>query len=269
MGKVLIVGFGPGSHEHITSEARAAIGKADVIVGYRTYVELVKDLVIGKRIISTGMTEEISRAKRAIEIAREGKTVAVISSGDAGVYGMAGLIYDVLREEGWKPGDGLEVHVIPGVSALNSVAALLGAPLMHDFAAISLSDLMTPWEVIRKRLDCAAQADFVIVLYNPKSGRRTHQIAEAQEIFLKHRKPETPVGIVKSAFRDMQHKALTTLSDMLNHEIGMLTTIIIGNSQTYIYEGLMITPRGYQNKYDLAAKDRVVRAGQTPGVSLR
>ncbi|NRD79179.1 precorrin-3B C(17)-methyltransferase [Bacillus sp. BRMEA1] len=251
LGKLLVIGFGPGDEKHITERAREAIQESDMIIGYKTYVDLIKDLITGKQIISTGMTEEVTRAQEAVKQAEQGKKVAVISSGDAGVYGMAGLVYEVLIEKGWKKDAGVEVEVIPGISAINSCAALLGAPIMHDACTISLSDHLTPWELIEKRIEAAAQADFVIAFYNPKSGRRTRQIMEAQKILLKHRSPDTPVGLVKSAYRDSQHVVLTNLKEMLDHEIGMLTTVIIGNSSTFFYDNLMITPRGYQRKYTL------------------
>lgn len=195
-GKLLVIGFGPGDEKHITERAKEAIQESDIIIGYKTYIELIKGLITGKQIISTGMTEEVSRAQEAVKQAELGKKVAVISSGDAGVYGMAGLVYEVLIEKGWKRDTGVEVEVIPGISAINSCAALLGAPIMHDACTISLSDHLTPWTLIEKRIEAAAQADFVIALYNPKSGRRTKQIMEAQRILLKYRSPETPVGLV-------------------------------------------------------------------------
>lgn len=250
-GKLLVIGFGPGSHAHITERAREAIEESQVVIGYSTYVDLIQSLITDKAIIQTGMTEEVSRAQEAVRQAEAGKVVAVISSGDAGVYGMAGLVYEVLLEKGWNPKTGVEVEVIPGISAIQSVASLLGAPVMHDACTISLSDHLTPWELIVKRVEAAAQADFVIALYNPRSGRRTRQIVETQRILLQHRSPDTPVGIVKSAYRDRQHVVVTTLAEMLEHDIGMLTTVIIGNSSTIVYEGLMITPRGYQRKYTL------------------
>lgn len=252
-GKLLIIGFGPGSFEHITKRAREAIEESEVIIGYNTYVDLIRGLLTDQEIVRTGMTEEVSRAQEAVRQAESGKKVAVISSGDAGVYGMAGLVYEVLMEKGWRRDGGVEVEIIPGISAINSSASLLGAPVMHDACTISLSDHLTPWELIAKRVEAAAQADFVIALYNPRSGRRTRQIVETQRILLKYRSPETPVGIVKSAYRDRQHVVLTNLRDMLDHDIGMLTTVIIGNASTTVYDGLMITPRGYQRKYTLGA----------------
>jgi precorrin-3B C17-methyltransferase len=250
-GKLLVIGFGPGDEKHITERAKEAIQESDIIIGYKTYVDLIKGFITGKQIISTGMTEEVSRAQEAVKQAEQGKKVAVISSGDAGVYGMAGLVYEVLIEKGWKKDSGVEIEVIPGISAINSCAALLGAPIMHDACTISLSDHLTPWNLIEKRIEAAAQADFVIALYNPKSGRRTRQIMEAQKILLKYRSPDTPVGLVKSAYRESQNVVLTNLQEMLEHEIGMLTTVIIGNSSTFFYDGLIITPRGYQRKYTL------------------
>lgn len=261
-GKLLIVGFGPGSFEHITKRAREALQESDVIIGYNTYVDLISGLLSDQQIVRTGMTEEVSRAQEAVRQAEAGKKVAVISSGDAGVYGMAGLVYEVLMEKGWHPDGGVEVEIIPGISAINSSASLLGAPIMHDSCTISLSDHLTPWELIERRVEAAGQADFVIALYNPRSGRRTRQIVETQRILLKYRSPETPVGIVKSAYRDRQHIVLTNLRDMLDHDIGMLTTVIIGNSSTMVYDGLMITPRGYQRKYTLGADVQPLRPHQ-------
>ncbi|SDM51204.1 cobalt-precorrin 3 C17-methyltransferase [Fictibacillus solisalsi] len=259
-GKLLIIGFGPGSYDHITERAKQAIGESDCIVGYKTYVELISGLITDQKIISTGMSEEVSRAQAAVKMAEEGQKVAVISSGDAGVYGMSGLVYEVLVEKGWKEATGVEVEVIPGISAINSCASLLGAPVMHDACTISLSDHLTPWKLIEKRIEAAAQADFVIAFYNPKSGRRTRQIVEAQKILLRHRSPETPVGLVKSAYRDRESVVITNLQDMLNHDIGMLTTVIVGNTQTFLYdENKLITPRGYQRKYTLNTEKQRLR----------
>lgn len=264
-GKLFLVGFGPGSHDHLTFRAKAAIDEAEIVIGYRTYIQLIKELLHGKKVIYTGMTEELSRARRAIEFAFEGHKVALISSGDVGIYGMAGPVFELLRERNWKPEE-LEVEVIPGVTAISSCASILGAPLVHDFCAISLSDLMTPWDVIVKRIKAAAESDFVIGLYNPKSGRRTRQIVEAQRIISQYRTPQTPVGIIKSCKRELENVVVTTLADMLNHEIGMLTTIIIGNSNSFRFHDYIITPRGYTNKYNLATSE--VRPGQRPAHSL-
>jgi precorrin-3B C17-methyltransferase len=194
------------------------------------------------------MTQEVERAARAIELARQGRTIAVVSGGDPGIYAMAGLVLDLLRKgaRGRRPGPVIEV--IPGVSALNACAARLGAPLMHDFAAVSLSDRLTPWETIEGRLNAAAVADFVIALYNPKSrGRPTH-IRKARQIIMRHRAPETPVGIVRGAMRADEVVILTDLAHMPFDEIDMQTTVIVGNSKTFVWEHLMITPRGYEGK---------------------
>ncbi|MDX8367327.1 precorrin-3B C(17)-methyltransferase [Cytobacillus sp. IB215665] len=258
-GKLLIVGFGPGSEKHITNRAKEAIAESDCVIGYKTYVDLILDLITDQEIVSTGMSEEVSRAQAAVKLAEEGKYVAVISSGDAGVYGMAGLVYEVLIEKGWSELEGVEVEVVPGISAINSCASLLGAPVMHDACTISLSDHLTPWELIERRIEAAGQADFVIALYNPKSGKRTRQIVVAQQILLKYRSPDTPVGLVKSAYRDRQHVVMTTLQDMLDHDIGMLTTVIIGNSTTFMYDNKMITPRGYQRKYTLQTQEQKLK----------
>ncbi|MFC4103026.1 precorrin-3B C(17)-methyltransferase [Paenibacillus xanthanilyticus] len=258
-GKLLIVGFGPGSFEHITKRAKEAIQESDIVIGYNTYVDLIRGLLSEQQVVRTGMTEEVSRAQEAVRQAEAGRVVAVISSGDAGVYGMAGLVYEVLMERGWRRETGVAVEIIPGISAINSTASLLGAPVMHDACTISLSDHLTPWRVIERRVEAAASADFVIALYNPRSGRRTRQIVETQRIVLKYRSAQTPVGIVKSAYRDRQDVVITTLGEMLEHDIGMLTTVIIGNSATSVYEGLMITPRGYQRKYTLGADVQPLR----------
>ena len=267
-GKIMLVGLGPGSQEHLTARARAAIAEADTIIGYVTYIRLVADLLEGKEVIKKSMTEELDRAIEALERAKQGKRVALISSGDAGVYGMAGPTFEVLFQAGWTPDSPIGVEIIPGASALNTCAALVGAPLTHDFCAISLSDLLTPWPTIARRLEAAAYADFVVALYNPKSGRRAQQIVEARQIFLRHRDPQTPVAIVKSGFRPKQRIELTTLDKMAEAEIGMLTTVLIGNSNTFIRHGLMVTPRGYANKYAVADGERNTHQGEQAGRSL-
>lgn len=271
-GKIMLVGLGPGSHEHLTARARAAIAEADIVIGYVTYIRLVADLVEGKEVIKKSMTEEVDRAIEALERARQGKKVALISSGDAGVYGMAGPTFEVLFQAGWTPPSGqpgdIEVEIVPGASALNTCAALVGAPLTHDFCAISLSDLLTPWPVIARRLDATAASDFVVALYNPKSGRRTRHIVEAQRLFLRHRRPDTPVAIVKSAYRRKQHIEFTTLENMAERDIGMLTTVLIGNSNTFVRHGLMVTPRGYDNKYQVGGGSASIKAGEQAGRSL-
>lgn len=265
-GKILLVGFGPGAEEHMTLRARAAIEESDVVIGYSTYIKLVKNLLDGKEVIRKGMTEEIDRCIEAWEQAKLGKTVALVSSGDIGVYGMAGPIYEILLQHGWTPDSDIKVEVVPGTTALNACASLVGAPLTHDFCSISLSDLLTPWPTIRKRIDAVSAADFVIALYNPKSGQRTQQIVEAQRILLQHRDAKTPVAIVNSAYRKRQNIQMTTLDEMADCEIGMLTTVIIGNASSYVKEGLLITPRGYANKYDALTGD--TKDGEKSGRSL-
>ena len=267
-GKIMLIGLGPGSHDYLTARARAAIAEADTVIGYATYIRLVADLLEGKEVIKKAMTEELDRAIEAYDRARQGKKVALVSSGDAGVYGMAGPTFEVLFQAGWTPDSGIEVEIVPGASALNTCAALVGAPLTHDFCAISLSDLLTPWPTIARRLNAVAYSDFVVALYNPKSGRRTRQIEEAQRIFLEYRDPQTPVAVVKSAFRPKQRIEFTTLEKLTEADIGMLTTVLIGNSNTFIKHGLMITPRGYANKYDVEIGNSAAREGEKAGVSL-
>jgi precorrin-3B C17-methyltransferase len=265
-GKIYLVGFGPGSEEHMSYKAKSAIAESDVVIGYTTYIKLVKDLLDGKEIIKKGMTEEIDRCIEAYEQAKLGKVVSLISSGDIGVYGMAGPTYEVLLQAGWTPNDEIQVEIVPGSTALSACASLVGAPLTHDFCSISLSDLLTPWPVIARRIEAAGNADFVLALYNPKSGRRTQQIVQAQEILLRYRKPDTPVAIVKSAYRRRQSVQLVRLDEMAECDIGMLTTVLIGNSSTFIKAGLMITPRGYANKYN--SLTGATKEGEQAGVSL-
>ena len=267
-GKILLVSLGPGAAEHMSLRARQAITEAEVVIGYSTYIKLLQGqgLLEGKESIRSPMTEEIGRCVQACELARSGKVVALVSSGDIGVYGMAGPTYEVLLQSGWMPGEGIAVEIVPGSTALSTCASLVGAPLTHDFCSISLSDLLTPWPVIAKRIEAAARADFVIALYNPKSGRRTGQIAEAQRILLNHRRPDTPVAIVKSAYREAQHIQRLRLDELLDGEIGMLSTVLIGNSSSYYQAGLMITPRGYANKYADLTGD--AKAGEKAGRSL-
>ncbi len=265
-GKILLVGFGPGAEEHMTGRAKSAIAQSDVVIGYKTYIRLIEDLLDGKEVLGKGMTEEIERCREAYNRAMEGKTVALVSSGDIGVYGMAGPFFELLRELGWKKESGIEVEVIPGCTALNSCASLVGAPLTHDFCSVSLSDLLTPWPVIARRLESAGKGDFVVGLYNPKSGKRSRHIVEAQKILLKHRSPKTPVALVSSAYRNRQSIKMTTLEKMDECDIGMLTTVLIGNSSTYCWEGMMITPRGYTRKYNAQTGD--VKDGESAGHSL-
>lgn len=252
-GRLYIVGVGPGHHDHMTFRARQAISESDTIVGYETYVNLVGDLIGGKDVYRYAMTQEVERAHQCIDLAVSGRTVSLVSSGDPGIYGMAGLIYETLAERGWEPRTGLQVETIPGVSALNSCASIVGSPLMTDFAVVSMSDLLVPWEVIVKRVEAAARGDFVIVIYNPSSKKRIHQLQDTRKILLEHRSPSTPVSIIKGAYRDSQSVVLTDLEHMEDHadRLGMISTVIIGNSSTYSYKDLMINPRGYKSKYNL------------------
>ena len=245
-GRLDVVGTGPGGLEYITPNAIKAIRESDVVVGFKSYLDLIKPLLPGKEVVSSAMTQEVKRVRRAVELATDGRKVALVSGGDPGVYAMAGLAYEVAL----AMGDQVDVVIVPGISALNACAARLGAPLMHDFSAISLSDRLTPWDVIASRLEAAASADFVIVLYNPKSKGRKTQIERAREIILKHRAAETPVGIVTSAMREDELVAITDLGHMLEHEIGMRSTVIIGNSKSFRRRDSIITPRGYGEKYE-------------------
>ncbi|MDA0866509.1 MAG: precorrin-3B C(17)-methyltransferase, partial [Cyanobacteria bacterium] len=245
-GHLWLVGTGPGNLDQMTPAAKAAITGADAVVGYRLYMDLIRPLLRPGQIIEAmPITQEQQRAERAIELARWGLSVAVISSGDCGIYAMAGLVLETLQAQGWE-GHSPTVEGVPGISALQSAAARVGAPLMHDFCAISLSDLLTPWAVIEQRLRAAAEADFVVALYNPKSQQRTEQIAIAQGIFAQHRPANTPVALVRAAYRPDERIIVTTVQAMLDHPIDMLTTVLIGNRSTQLYAGKVITPRGYR-----------------------
>lgn len=252
-GKLYVVGIGPGHHDHMTYRAKQVIEESQVIIGYDTYVSLVEDLISGKEVYRYPMTQEVDRANQAIQFAENGRIVSLVSSGDPGIYGMIGLIYEILADKKWNRGAGIYVECVPGVSSLNSCSALVGSPLMTDFAVVSMSDLLVPWEMIVKRVEAAALGDYVTVIYNPASKKRVHQLQDTRDIFLKYRNPETPVAIVKGAYRESQAVVLTTLRDILNHSdmLGMITTVIVGNSSTYNYEGMMINPRGYRSKYEL------------------
>ncbi len=228
----------------MTPAARAAIEQADCVAGYKTYLELIPELIAGKEQLQSGMRQEVERCRLALERAEAGAKVALVCSGDAGVYGMAGLVLELLGDRE------IAIEMVPGVSAVQAAAARLGAPLMHDFAVISLSDLLTPWPLIRQRLDAAGRADFVVALYNPKSRGRTTQIGAAQQILLRHRGPQTPVGIVRNACREGEEITVTTLEEMLQYEIDMFSLVIIGNSSSYVdAAGRLVTPRGYAGKY--------------------
>jgi precorrin-3B C17-methyltransferase len=250
------VSLGPGFVDYLIPRAKAALAEAQVVVGYQTYMDLVRPWLTTQEVVATGMKAEVKRCQLALDRARAGQKVALVSSGDAGIYGMAGLVLEMCAAQGFKVGPpdaagdvDLHLEIIPGIPALAAGAALLGAPLMHDFVAISLSDLLTPWETIINRLELAAQGDFVIVLYNPKSKKRDWQLGAVRDLLLRHKDPGTPVGIVSRAMRPGQETTVTTLQNLLTHPVDMQTIVIVGNSQTYTYGDYLITPRGYLNKY--------------------
>jgi len=242
-----VVGIGPGSLEYLTPAARQALLDADVIIGYRTYLALVEPLITGKEVVSSSMMQEVDRVKQAFELAGQGKRVALVSGGDPGIYAMAGLVYEIAGEIDST----VDIRVIAGIAALNACAERVGAPLMHDFATISLSDLLTPWPLIEKRVEAAAAADFVLVIYNPKSKKRPWQLARTCEIVSGYRDGGTPIGLIKAATRENEETLVTTLAEFDPDMVDMQTTVIIGNSSTYIWQGKMVTPRGYRNKYKL------------------
>ena len=240
MSKLYVVGIGPGSYENMTVRAQEALRNSDILIGYTVYIDLVKEHFPDKEMLTTGMRKEVERCELALEKAAEGKDVAMICSGDAGVYGMSGLIEELALKY-----EGVEVETIPGVSAVLSGAAILGAPLMHDFAVISLSDLMTPWEKIEKRLRAASAADFVICLYNPSSHKRHDYLQKACDLVLENQSPETVCGIAKNIGREGESTEVLTLRELRDTEVDMFSTVFIGNSQTRNINGKMVTPRGY------------------------
>ncbi|OGR25185.1 MAG: precorrin-3B C(17)-methyltransferase [Desulfobacterales bacterium RIFOXYA12_FULL_46_15] len=258
-----IVGTGPGDIAHISGRAIEVIRNADCIAGYTTYLDMIADIIKDKEIVSTGMMKEVERVEKAIEKALSGKSCALVSGGDPGIYAMAGLAFEICRNKGIKlarqgdktdptdKGHFLYIETIPGIPALAAGAALAGAPLTHDFAAVSLSDLLTSWETIEKRLTCAAMADFVIVLYNPKSKKRDWQLRRAQELILAHRDGATPVAVVTGAMRVNQRISFTTLSQLESEDVTMQTVIFIGSSTSVQYLDFLFTPRGYSEKYDI------------------
>jgi precorrin-4 C11-methyltransferase len=246
-GKLFVTGIGPGGKDCITPAALDAIRASDVVVGYNTYIELIRNLLNGKEIITTGMTKEIQRCSEAISRASEGHRVSLVCSGDPGIYAMAGLVLEIVSSKEEPPG--FDIEIIPGIPALSACASRLGAPLMHDFVSISLSDRLTPWDLIERRLHSAGEGDFVTVIYNPRSrGRRDH-LKRAVEIILEYRSLQTPVGIVRSATRYGESVVVTTLEDLPHDEVDMQSTVIIGNSQTFVWKGFIVTPRGYGMKY--------------------
>lgn len=262
-GKLSIVSLGPGFRSFMAHEALDALRSAEIVLGYKTYLELIPDLLEGKTVVSSGMRKELERCQAAIEHALFGRRVALVSSGDAGIYGMAGLVLDICKEKGLavseegsgEPAD-FFLRVIPGIPAFNAAASLAGAPLMHDFAAVSLSDHLTPWEVIEKRLFASADADFVLAIYNPRSKSRPDLLERARQILLRIRPSETPVAIVRRAMREGQWKCITTLGSLPVDQVDMQSVIIVGNSRTYVWKGWMVTPRGYLEKYTVDGKSR-------------
>ncbi len=264
-GKIYIIGIGPGGREHITPAALRAVEESDVIVGYTLYLDLIRDLINNKEVLSTGMTKELERCGMLMDFAVKGKTASMICSGDPGIYAMAGPVLEVLKGNsveyifsgdsgaGALKGSAIEVEIIPGVPALAACASRIGAPLMHDFASISLSDRLTPMSVIEKRLHAAAGADFVIVIYNPRSRGRAEHLKKAVNIILEYRPGKTPVGIVKGATRPDEKVLITSLGDVPFTLVDMQSTVIVGNSNTFTWGNTIITPRGYERKYDFTS----------------
>ena len=239
MGKLYVIGIGPGGLDEMTLRAVKAIEESDIIVGYTKYIEMVKDLIKDKEIFKTGMRGEEERCREALELSKD-KKVALISTGDSGIYGMAGLILEMRKDE--------NVEIIPGITASSAAGSVLGAPLMHDNCNISLSDLMTPYEDIKKRVSLAAEGDFVISLYNPKSKGRPHYLRECVDIIKEFRGEETPIAVVRNALREGESKEIFTLKDFNDEVVDMFSIVIIGNSKSYIKDGYFVTPRGYKIK---------------------
>lgn len=242
MKRIDVVGFGPGDYEYMTMEAIHAIEAADLVVGYTTYVDLLKAIFPEKAYLATPMMGEVKRCQMALDEARKGKRIALVSSGDAGIYGMAGIMLEIAG----KCEEKIDVHVVAGVTAASAGAALIGAPLMNDFAVVSMSDLMVPFEQIMKRVEAAAAGDFVICIYNPKSKKRVDHLAKAAEIIMRYRSEETPVGLVRHIGRKDKNYEIVTLGTLAESDVDMFTTVIVGNSMTQLVDGKMITARGYQ-----------------------
>lgn len=240
--KVYVVGIGPGDFEQMTVKAARVLKESDVIIGYTVYIDLVREHLPGKEFLSTPMTKEADRCHMAFSEAQKGRTVSMICSGDAGVYGMAGLMYEI----GVKHPD-IELEIVPGVTAATAGAALLGAPLTHDFCVISLSDLLTPWALIEERLLAASKADFAVCLYNPSSKKRQDYLKKACDLMLRYKSPDTVCGIGKMIGRQGQEKELMTLKRLRDTSVDMFTTVFVGNSQTKVVSGAMVTPRGYKD----------------------
>lgn len=261
--RLYIVGIGPGHPEHLSERARDILEQVDTVAGYTTYIDLIQPLIKDKHIISTPMMKEVERVQAAIDTVRSDRSCALVSSGDPGIYAMAGLVFELCQQQGirlCRPYESLSaenkasavaIEIVPGIPALAAGAALLGAPLTHDFAVISLSDLLTSWKLIEKRLTAAAKADFVIVLYNPKSRRRSDQLAKACQIILAHRPAKTPAGVVTGAMRENQKIDIMTLADLPKAAVGMQTIVFIGSRVSSLYLDFMFTPRGYAEKYKM------------------
>ena len=237
MGKLYVIGIGPGGLEHMTLRAKEAIEESNIVVGYNKYIDMIKPLVENKELFSTGMRGEEARCRKALELSKEDNTVALISTGDSGIYGMAGLILQMQKDE--------NVEIITGVTASSAAGSVVGAPLMHDNCNIRLSDLMTPYELIKKRVRNAADADMIISLYNPRSKGRPHYLREAIEIIKEYRDLNTPVAVVRHALRDGQEYKLFNLENFDEEVVDMFSIVIVGNSQSFVKEGKFITPRGY------------------------
>jgi len=241
-GKIIVIGFGPGDRGNMTFRAADAVEAAEVIYGYDVYTDLLKEFFPNKEFRPSKMLREVERCTLAIEEAERGRTVAIVSSGDSGIYGMAGIVYQIADE---RRSD-IEIDVVPGITAASAAASLLGAPLMHDLAIISLSDLLTPLDLIMKRIECAGEGDMIVCLYNPKSKKRTDHVEKAADILMRSRNADTPAGIARNIGRKDENITITTLGKLKDEKIDMFSTIIIGNSQTFVSGGKMITPRGYR-----------------------
>lgn len=239
-GKIYVVGIGPGNKDNMTFRAYKAMENSDILIGHKTYISLVENLFPNKKVIHSAMKKEVERCEETLRLAQEGNVVALISSGDAGIYGMAGIMLETAGDSE------ISVEIIPGVTSATASASIVGAPIMHDHASISLSNLLTDWELIKKRIRLASEGDFVISLYNPKSHGRPDFINEAVKIMLSYKSKDTPAAIVRNAGREGENYDITTLGELLNFEINMFSTVIIGNSKTFVKNGKMITPRGYK-----------------------
>lgn len=263
MAKLFLVGLGPGSLDHMSVRAQQVIRDAEVVVGYGLYVKLIASLLTNQTLVRSGMTKEWQRADCAIKHVQEGKNVALVCSGDAGMYAMAPLVFELISSQSLD----ISVETVPGITAANACASLVGAPLGHDSCTISLSDLLTPWDVITKRIEATAQADFAITFYNPRSRKRQDHIVQARDILLKHRSKDTPVAVVNAAYRDEQSVQISTLEDFVELDFAMNAAVIVGNSSSYRFEDWIVTPRGYNKKYSL--ENGVTKDGQRAGHALK